>query len=146
MASESSWTFEMEVTLRRMWSDGHSARVIGEALGVSRCAVLGKRFRLQLGFPEGGFLKVTRPYRPRAPKPKAAKPEPAPAPVPAPKPAPVKPIVKPRWLALGELGPTHCHWPEGNQAPFVFCGADIEDSGPYCVRHMQEAHNRKTAA
>ena len=149
MAAESQWTFEKEVTLRRMWSEGHSARVIGEALGMSRCAVLGKRFRLQLPFPLGGFQKVPRPYKRRDVVRKAPKPKPVPPSVLMPA-KPVQPVTypKPRWLTLNELGPRHCRWPEGN-GPFVFCGADI-DEGPYCARHVIEARPppriRKTAA
>ena len=44
-----SWTIERVTTLTDMWRAGHSARTIANHLGgVTRSAVLGKRYRLHL--------------------------------------------------------------------------------------------------
>lgn len=69
-----SWTDERIETLKRLWSEGHSAsQIAGELGGVSRNAVIGKVHRLKL---------ESRIKAPSGPAPVAAAPA-APAPVPA---------------------------------------------------------------
>lgn len=57
----------------------------------------------------------------------------APPPPPQPKP---KQLGK---MSLLDLGATDCRWPEGNDAPFLFCGAPILPGCPYCLPHAQRA-------
>ena len=42
------WTNQREAILRRMWKGGASASIIGDELGISRNAVIGKVHRLGL--------------------------------------------------------------------------------------------------
>jgi hypothetical protein len=42
------WSGQQEAILRRMWTDGASASIIGDELGFSRNAIMGKVHRLRL--------------------------------------------------------------------------------------------------
>ncbi len=140
MAPNITWSFESEVCLRRMWAQGCSATEIAAALGMTRNAVLGKRWRLDLPFFEGKGAKTARAQRARPPRVQRRKPKPKPQPVLVEKgEAPAM-----RWLGLQELEQAHCHWPlEGSGPPFVFCGADVKAASPYCAHHAKLARNKK---
>jgi hypothetical protein len=56
----STWTPERDATLRELLEKGFSAAVIGKELGVSRCAVLGRSFRLGLCAPHGTKQRIPR--------------------------------------------------------------------------------------
>ena len=43
-----------------------------------------------------------------------------------------------RTYTLVELRPGQCRWPEGEQAPYSFCGAP-QVSGSYCAEHHKRA-------
>jgi len=47
-SKNSMWTNQREAILRRMWKGGASASIIGDELGISRNAVIGKVHRLKL--------------------------------------------------------------------------------------------------
>jgi GcrA cell cycle regulator len=49
-----TWTSDRVARLKSMWAQGASATVIGDELGLTRCAVLGKVNRLHLTRPETG--------------------------------------------------------------------------------------------
>lgn len=88
--AENSWTPDRVETLSRLWQEGQSARQIGEALGLSRNAIIGKIQRLVLyRAPEltaankskgmqaalavvngKRASRLTRPHESKAPKPK----------------------------------------------------------------------------
>lgn len=53
MPQLSQWTPEMDAVVATGFRDKLSARLIGERLGVSRNAVLGRHFRLGLAKPSG---------------------------------------------------------------------------------------------
>ena len=140
-----SWSRERVEMLRKLWSEGETAAVIADRLGVmSRSAVLGKIFRLRLPpadagatnqksavSGEPGELIVTPARRRRSAahirhaKPLAAK--------------------ATQHKTLLELTNTTCRWPHGRPGTerFFFCGApeaDLERGIPYCVRHMRRAY------
>ncbi|KAA0972426.1 GcrA cell cycle regulator [Aureimonas fodinaquatilis] len=78
-----SWTDERIETLKRLWSDGHSASQIANELGgVSRNAVIGKVHRLKL---ESRIKPAATPTTPAAPLAAAEPVNAAPAPQPAPR-------------------------------------------------------------
>jgi hypothetical protein len=56
----STWTPERDATLRDRLEKGYSAAVIGKELGVSRCAVLGRSFRLGLCAKQGSTPRIPR--------------------------------------------------------------------------------------
>lgn len=64
-----SWTPEMVVTLKALWPDrGISAAGIGEKIGMSKNAVIGKALRLGLG--PRSFKSRVRPLPPQPPLPR----------------------------------------------------------------------------
>jgi len=140
-----SWTPERVEMLRKLWSEGQTAAVIADRLGVmSRSAVLGKIFRLRLPADGTGAANQTsavsggpgesivgparrrrRPVRIKRAKPSAAK--------------------ATQHKSLLELTNTTCRWPHGRPGTerFFFCGApeaDLERGIPYCARHMKRAY------
>ena len=122
------WSGERLATLRALWMAGATAQSIAEQLGgISRCAVLGKIFRLRLGAGE------VAPARRRRRRKAAARLR-----LSAPKSAPR------RGKSLFELTNDTCRWPHGRpgSARFYFCGAlgaDLESGMPYCAPHTRRA-------
>ncbi len=143
----SLWSAADTETLRRLWDEGHSARVIGSKVGYSRNAVIGKAHRLGLAkhlttMPGERKKPKAKPYNPGAFRKSRAKP-------PELRVARVKPVrpqeVPPpaaRMVSLMELRPNDCKWPIGDPAQegFGFCGARQFASFPYCQHHVALAY------
>jgi len=146
-----SWTPERVEMLRKLWSEGETAAVIADRLGVmSRSAVLGKIFRLRLPMADAGVANqkgaatgepgesIVGPARRRrsAARIRRAKP----------------PVAKAtQHKTLLELTNTTCRWPHGRPGTekFFFCGApeaDLEQGIPYCARHMRRAYPASAGA
>jgi GcrA cell cycle regulator len=113
-----------------LWSAGKTAAAISQALGgITRCAVLGKIFRLRL-----------------APAARARSgPGDAPARRRPGKPPPPPVSTKLRRKTLLDLNNECCRWPYGElgSRQFFFCGAPGADVGhgiPYCAEHMRRAY------
>jgi GcrA cell cycle regulator len=142
MAPKDVWTVESETTLRQMWAAGASGNEIARALKISRSAVLGKRWRLNLPPVEG---KPNHSARSRAPSngvrlPRRVARKRAPVSLPKQIVAKPKQNVGMRSLPLFELKEHYCRWPLGEQLPFMFCAADAENGCPYCSLHAAMAH------
>jgi GcrA cell cycle regulator len=138
MASE-DWDEERIALLKRLWAEGITAPAIGQRLGLSRSAVLGKIFRLRQGAAASGkppkaqsaanTLPIARRNRSRT--------ESAPA-------APSAPA-KVQGKTLMELTNTCCRWPYRRPGThkYFFCGAagaDLDGGLPYCASHMKRAY------
>ena len=129
--SNTPWTIERDLVLKRLWAEGYSATQIADQFNgadISRCAVIGRAHRLKL-----------KPRRPRYPARKrfGSVPKP-PAPPPRPRPPPPPPSAPAmRRLSLLELAPSQCHFPIGDPVMF-FCAADA--IGVYCDFHKQLTH------
>jgi GcrA cell cycle regulator len=108
-----AWTDEAVETLRTMWSAGASAREIGERVGATRNAVIGKANRLGLS------------HRAKAAK---AKPEA--------KPQPMSPLDLNERMCRWPIG-----HPGDND--FRFCGAQRIPGRPYCADHCAVAYRGK---
>lgn len=125
------WTQARIAELRELWSAGKTAAAIGQALGgITRCAVLGKIFRLRLA-PAGRRRSAPQPADKVPARRRAGKPPPVPN--------------KTRRKALFDLSNECCRWPYGELGSrhFFFCGAvgaDVARGIPYCARHMQRAY------
>jgi len=125
------WTQARIAELRDLWSAGKTAAAIGQALGgITRCAVLGKIFRLRLA-PAGRGRSAPQPTDKAPARRRAGKPPPAPS--------------KTRRTTLFDLTNECCRWPYGELGSrhFFFCGApgaDVARGIPYCARHMERAY------
>jgi GcrA cell cycle regulator len=128
---ERGWLSERIERLKALWNAGKSASQIGNELGVSRNAVIGKIHRLQ------GYTP-TRIAKPPA-QAKPPKPPPAPKWKPkAPPPAPPEPVVDnvPSLdLTINQLKPGVCRYPHGERSPYFFCGQPTREGSPYCALH-----------
>ena len=127
-----TWDDPTIARLRSLWAEGHSAARIGEAMGVSKNAIVGKAHRLGLAGRPSPIRRDGAPAPPmpvRAPlvtlpPPVAAPPTPAPAP---------------------RVGPARtCCWPMGEPGTkaFRFCGAEADGFRPYCAEHAAVAYVR----
>jgi GcrA cell cycle regulator len=139
------WSDDRFQTLKGLIDQGLSARQIGNELGVSRNAVIGKVHRggLALSRAQGPEKKPekkmprqrkgrTRRYPAAAPDPRARPPS-----LPAP---PPESFASP--VTFEELREIHCRWPVNHM---IYCGADRLAGSPYCARHSWIAHHGSAA-
>lgn len=139
------WTDEQVATLKRLWlTDGLSASQIAKAMGggLTRSAVIGKVFRLQLpkrskdNAALQGKVNGRRAATQRAKsfaRRLAAPPPPRPPAV-APTPVPLIPIQHDPVTIL-TMSRSHCRWPlSGQGADMLFCGAPRAGEH-WCSRH-----------
>lgn len=118
MAQASDWTPERISALIALWDTGLTTSEIGNRLGITKNAVVGKVHRL-------GLPKRQSPIRKSVVK--------------APK--PVGEIIK-----LDKLGANMCCWPDGEPGTeeFRFCGKPAVPDKPYCEEHCRRAYVRIT--
>ena len=157
-----SWTEERVETLKKLWTEGHSASQIANQLGgVTRNAVIGKVHRL-------GLSGRATPSRPVKRPPRLARPKPTPQRVektvkkPVAEEVQIKPALPavardseplaPAVLSNGEtasvlnIRESMCKWPIGDpmDKDFAFCGR-AASGGPYCAEHAKVAFQPKKA-
>ncbi len=131
-----NWTKDMDETLIQMRNDGSSAAKIGERLGCTRSAVLGRAGRLRLPKFRSGYHQRIYVSQDAPPRPLRIRVRP-PKPVPSVPDAPSAPV------ALLDLRRHHCRYPmwpsqkrnEPMPKPMLFCGAIARSDGPYCTKH-----------
>lgn len=116
------WTPDRVNTLMALWGEGISTSEIGRRLGVTKNAVVGKVHRL-------GLPKRNSPIKSEAAKPVAKKEAP-----------------KSQAVAMDNLRPGMCRWPEGEPGTenFHFCGQPIVPEKPYCAHHCERAYVKST--
>ena len=139
-----SWTEEKVAKLKELWSKGHTASQIAEALGdTTRNAVIGKAHRLNLEArapskqSSQSLTSVNRPVR-RGSAPISRK-------------AKFQSILLDKNFepenpkSLEELTDQTCKWPIGhpNEEKFYFCGRKPEGEFPYCKLHVLYAFHPK---
>ena len=142
-----SWTKDREKKLRELWSQGHTASQIADALGgTTRNAVIGKSHRLNLAARAPSKRSVTK-NKTLKNQVQTTKPE--------------KLSRKARFKSLlldksfeaenpkllEELNDTTCRWPIGHpdEQGFYFCGRGPIKGFPYCKLHMLYAFQPKNA-
>ena len=139
-----SWTNEKVEKLKELWTKGHTASQIAEALGnTTRNAVIGKAHRLNLearapskssGTPSSRDNKQVK----RSPSPTSRK-------------AKFQSILLDKNFepenpkSLENLTDETCKWPIGhpNEEKFYFCGRKPEGEFPYCKLHVLYAFQPK---
>jgi GcrA cell cycle regulator len=137
-----TWNEADTELLRKLWAEGFSCSQIGNKLGRTKNAVIGRVHRL--GLPQrlthttikrkkicpGGFPPARRKAR-REPH--------APTQLPAPLP-PQRPPAD--WLELVELKRNHCRWPAGDTRAggVKYCGQPRDGTRPYCEHHARGAY------
>jgi GcrA cell cycle regulator len=125
------WNATQLTILRSMWAARATGLEIGDALGTSRSAVLGKLRRLGLVRSKGAIRKP-----PREPK---VEPFPFIARKPMP---PPPPVLKPGPVTIVDLAPRHCRWISGEPSNALYCGVAQEYGSPYCPKHTAESFSR----
>ena len=151
-----AWTPDLIKELKRLWNKGLTTVEIGNRIGMSKNAVVGKAHRLGLeGRPspikrdkkKEHVTRVTVKKTPVAPKQKAVESSILP-------PEPVfeaEPIVetivpkkrKHKGVQLVDLKPNSCRWPEGDpkDPDFCFCGQECAPGKIYCEEHCAVAYS-----
>lgn len=126
------WSEARVEQLKELWQAGLSCSKIALAIGggISRCAVIGKAARLDLAMRKPGSKGSAKPKPFRLnvgqPKPPYIPPPPPEAP----------PSLK---LDMEHLTRSTCRWPEGDTAPFLFCGHPVRPDSPWCPFHTKIA-------
>jgi GcrA cell cycle regulator len=131
--------------IAQLWADGLSTAKIGDAIGASKNAVVGKAHRLNLPMRKspinrGGERAPIRVQRVR----EAATLPPLRslvAPVPKLVPLPAAPAIR---IAVVTLFRQPCQWPTNGGRPWRFCSDPTVAGKPYCPDHCAIAY-RKTA-
>ena len=106
------WTRERDEELRRLWDQGLSTSRIGDRLGVTKNAVVGRAHRLNL--PSRERVVTTRGVRP----------------------VPRKQIRQIRGISLANLSDDGCRW-IGDDG--LYCGQKIT-RGRYCDEHAAASY------
>ena len=142
------WTEERDERLMEMWGAGLSGSIIGEALGISRNAAIGRAHRLGLPHKKTSVSLRTEKKPDRMPAPRKngitfGR---------SPPPRQISPPAPPDTLAEleGDVArvewpePGRCKWPVGEpgRPGFGFCGAE-EFYKSYCAEHYQRSRSRR---
>lgn len=123
-----NWTDEAVATLKSRWAEGYSASSIGQYLGITRNAVMGKIHRLALP------RKIPTEKLPkRATPPRKAKIKPW---------VPVRQEIKPpsgREISFMELGWAMCRYipNEPKDINTMYCGDPTDGLYSYCPHHLK---------
>ncbi len=142
------WTPDVIQRLRTLWAEGISTAEIGNRLGFSKNAVVGKVHRLKLpGRPSPIRREHGIPQQPKVRRPVAPPAFTITTVLPAPS---ANERVFERAQAVTPAyprGQPSCCWPIGEpgRAGFRFCESSLEGARPYCAAHNEVAYVKKTS-
>jgi GcrA cell cycle regulator len=134
------WTSEQDNQLRELHTTGMPFSEIGDMMGVTRNAAIGRAHRLYL--PPKRDKSAPRKPRNRSPNRPKAEPRVSMQRVAMLKAEPVSANTPPIGAkSLLDLAPDECRWPFGN-GPYTFCGCRAVAGLRYCAGHARIAYGR----
>jgi GcrA cell cycle regulator len=129
------WTDALVEQLKTLLGDGLSSSQIGEKLGRTRNAIIGKVHRMGLALKNlnNGQRRNPQPRHPRRIKVSTKSPNVSP-------PLPMEEAAQP--CTLFDLKYDSCKWPVNDGVPeFMFCGKPQAAGQPYCETHAAKAYS-----
>ena len=138
-----SWNQQKVEDLKKLWSDGVATSRIGEQLGFTKNAVIGKAFRLGLERRQNSRKKISQPtsfssttlYRQTSSSSSSI----------SVKKEPIRRREKFSFKKsiVGTGNFRSCQWPIGDplEEGFHYCGGQNIPTKPYCIEHFKKAYN-----
>jgi GcrA cell cycle regulator len=138
-----SWNQQKVEDLKKLWNDGVATSRIGEQLGFTKNAVIGKAFRLGLERRQNSRKKIAQPasfssttlYRETS----------SPSSSISVKKEPIRRREKFSFKKsiVGTGNFRSCQWPIGDplEEGFHYCGGQNIPTKPYCIEHFKKAYN-----
>ena len=138
-----SWNQQKVEDLKKLWNDGVATSRIGEQLGFTKNAVIGKAFRLGLERRQNSRKKISQPasfssttlYRETSSSSSSIS-------------VKKEPIRRREKFSFkkGIVGTGNfrsCQWPIGDplEEGFHYCGGQNIPTKPYCIEHFKKAYN-----
>lgn len=141
---------ELRAKIKDMRAAGDPASVIGLALGISRCAVLGHVNRMGLPALNGTMRPPYKSPTDRQRRLKKAQvalvPDFPAVPVPVAPEAAGEPVPASLMVSIMELSNKTCRWPSGDAPNLTYCGRLPHTASPYCEFHSRKAWFKPHAA
>lgn len=138
-----SWNQQKVEDLKKLWNDGVATSRIGEQLGFTKNAVIGKAFRLGLERRQNSRKKISQPasfssttlYRETSSSSSSI----------SVKKEPIRRREKFSFKKsiIGTGNFRSCQWPIGDplEEGFHYCGGQNIPTKPYCIEHFKKAYN-----
>ena len=138
-----SWNQQKVEDLKKLWNDGVATSRIGEQLGFTKNAVIGKAFRLGLERRQNSRKKISQPasfssttlYRETSTSSSSI----------SVKKDPIRRREKFSFKKsiVGTGNFRSCQWPIGDplEEGFHYCGGQNIPTKPYCIEHFKKAYN-----
>ena len=138
-----SWNQQKVEDLKKLWNDGVATSRIGEQLGFTKNAVIGKAFRLGLERRQNSRKKISQPasfssttlYRETSTSSSSI----------SVKKDPIRRREKFSFKKsiVGTGNFRSCQWPIGDplEDGFHYCGGQNIPTKPYCIEHFKKAYN-----
>ena len=138
-----SWNQQKVEDLKKLWNDGVATSRIGEQLGFTKNAVIGKAFRLGLERRQNSRKKISQPasfssttlYRETSSSSSSI----------SIKKEPIRRREKFSFKKsiVGTGNFRSCQWPIGDplEEGFHYCGGQNIPTKPYCIEHFKKAYN-----
>ena len=138
-----SWNQQKVEDLKKLWNDGVATSRIGEQLGFTKNAVIGKAFRLGLERRQNSRKKISQPasfssttlYRETSSSSSSI----------SVKKEPIRRREKFSFKKsiVGTGNFRSCQWPIGDplEEGFHYCGDQNIPTKPYCIEHFKKAYN-----